>query len=346
MSSHPLVSVITPSYNQAAFLEQTIQSVLKQDYEPIEYILVDGASEDSSLEIINRYADRLSWWVSESDSGQAEAINKGLVRAAGDIIAWINSDDIYLPGAVTQAVELMNLNPEIALVYSDAVTIDAHGQPLNFLSFGDWSLPDLAAFRIICQPAVFMRREYLLKAGCLDPSYHFLLDHNLWVRIAMLAGIKHASPQYMRAQPGGNGQYSGLWAAARHHPGAKNVAQPSAFAKETSRLLEWMERQPGLELTFQENHNRIYAGAFRLKGRYYLDGGQPKEALDSYWKALRSDPRYTLKHLHRILYALVYAAAGETLANQLMQFVRRDNPIADKLPGLKSWPEPRSVVNG
>ena len=346
MSNRPLVSIITPSYNQAAFLEDTIQSVLQQDYQPIEYLIVDGASDDGSVEIIKRYSARLAWWVSESDAGQAEAINKGFERASGEIIAWLNSDDIYLPGAVRQAVEMMNLDPDTGMVFSDAVTIGAHGTPINFLSFNDWGLLDLVAFRIICQPAVFMRRESLLGAGCLDPSYHSLLDHDLWVRIARLARIQHASPGYKTCKGGGNGQFKGLWAAARHHPDAKNVAQPSAFAEEANRLLNWMEEQPDLHQLIQENRDKVYSGAFRLSGRYLLDGGQPKSALESYRKAFSADPVYTLKHLNRILYAMVCVTAGEKLATKIKGYTGRNNSISSKLPGLKGWPKPPHPDNG
>ena len=233
----PLVSIVTPSYNQAAFLEQTMRSVLAQDYAPIEYIVVDGASSDGSPEIIRRYADKLGWWVSEPDSGQAEAINKGLKRAQGEIVAWLNSDDLYLPGVVSDAVAALQADPSLGMVFGDAITIDAEGQPLNKLSFGDYGLKELMGFRIICQPAVFMRRAVLEQAypgaerAALDTSYHFMLDHHLWLRMARIAPIRHVSA---------------LWAAARHHPAAKNVAQAAGFADETQRLLKWMQLQPDL----------------------------------------------------------------------------------------------------
>ncbi len=296
---NPLVSIITPSYNQAAYLEQTLRSVLDQDYKPIEYLVVDGASTDGSPEIIQRYADRLAWWVSERDAGQAEAINKGLRRAQGEIVAWLNSDDMYLPGAIAQAAAALGADSSLGMVFGDALTIDPQGEALNRLSFGDWGLAELLRFRIICQPAVFLRRAVLEQAGPLDPNYHFMLDHHLWLRMARLAPVRHVPA---------------VWAAARHHPGAKNVAQAPGFARETLRLLEWLQAQPDLALRLQADRRRIEAGAYRLEARYLLDGSQPGPALRSYGKALVRDAGYTLQHAHRIFYALLSLVGGQGLA--------------------------------
>jgi glycosyltransferase involved in cell wall biosynthesis len=331
----PLVTVVTPSYNQAQFLEHTIQSVLAQDYPDIEYLIVDGGSTDGSLEVIRRYAHRLAWWVSEPDHGQAEAINKGLCRAQGEIVAWLNSDDLYLPGAISQAVQAMRSDPSLGLVFGDAITINAQGQPLNCLSFGQWGLPELARFRIICQPAVFMRRTVVeraaqpLKGQYLDLSFHYVLDHHLWLRLARLAPIRHVPA---------------LWAAARHHPGAKNVAQAAAFSAEIWRVLEWMEAQPDFAPLLEQNRRQIEGGAYRLQGRYLLDGGQPGLALQAYGRALRSWPSYALRHWHRMIYALLCLAGAGGLADQFYEW-RTHLPAASgripdlsSIPGINSWP--------
>lgn len=329
LSAQPLVSIITPSFNQAAFLEATLRSVLAQDYAPLEYLVVDGASTDGSVEVIERYAaryaDRLTWWVSEPDKGQAEAINKGLRRAQGEIVAWLNSDDLYLPGAVAKAVAALQANPELGLVYGDAMTIDAAGRPLNRLAFGEWGLPELAAFRIICQPAVFMRRSVLERAGYLDLSYHFMLDHHLWLRMAAQAPICHLP---------------GLLAAARHHAGAKNVSQSASFGRETLRLLEWMETEPTLAPLLAADRQRVEGGAYRLNARYLLDDGLPGPALRSYWKALRRSPAYALKHWHRMLFALFSLLGGKRLVQSYLAPAARPGkrPDLSGLPGIESWP--------
>ncbi|HZU87535.1 MAG TPA: glycosyltransferase family 2 protein, partial [Anaerolineaceae bacterium] len=121
----PLVSIVTPSYNQARYLEATLRSVLEQDYPNLEYIVVDGGSTDGSREIIQKYASRLAWWVSEKDRGQTDAINKGFSRAHGEILAWLNSDDTYQPGAIRQAVEALQNHPRAGMVYADTNFIDA-----------------------------------------------------------------------------------------------------------------------------------------------------------------------------------------------------------------------------
>jgi len=215
MSSQPLVSVITPSFNQAAYLEQTICSVLEQDYSRLEYWVIDGGSTDGSLEIIQKYAHDLAGWVSETDRGQADAINKGFQRASGEIIAWLNSDDIYYPGAVSAAVAAFKSNPHAGLVFSDVDSIDETGKTFNRMCYGDWGLEDLMAFRIIGQAGVFMRRSAFEQVGMLDIDYHFLLDHHLWLRIGLVAALA-----YVPGEP---------WAAARFHAAAKNVALAAKF---------------------------------------------------------------------------------------------------------------------
>jgi Glycosyl transferase family 2 len=324
--SQPLVSIITPSYNQATYLEATIRSVLAQDYASLEYLIVDGDSQDGSPGIVQRYAGRLAWWISEPDSGQAEAINKGFQRARGEIVAWLNSDDVYLPGAVRSAVEALQAHPRAGMVYGDAITIDPAGRPLNRLAFGDWGLQELMNFRVICQPAVFMRRALLEKAGYLDASFHYMLDHHLWLRLTRLAPMQHI-PQ--------------MWAADRHHPAAKNVAQAAGFGRETLRLVDWMRNQPDLAPRLRADRRHILGGAYRLRARYLLDGGQPSEALLSYLKALWYWPAFAWQHKHRMAYALVRWLGGARLAEW---FVRRAPTPPDRqpqlagLPGIQDWP--------
>lgn len=289
--SAPLVSIVTPSFNQAAFLEQAIRSVLEQTYPHIEYLVVDGGSTDGSREIIEKYAGRLAWWVSEKDAGQADGINKGLHRAQGEIVAWLNSDDYYLPAAIGQAVEAFRLFPQAGLVFSDVESVDGEGKRFNIMRFGDWGLTDLMAFRIISQPGVFMRRRVLEQAGYLDPNYHYLLDHHLWLRMAVMAPIRYVQ--------------GARWAAARFHPLAKNVAQAGGFGNEALRLAAWMASNPLFKPYLPAVWRRMWAGAYRLNAFYLLDAGQPQAALTAYAHAFRYHPPTVLRDWRRVLYALL-----------------------------------------
>ncbi len=285
-----LVSIITPSYNQAAYLEAALRSVLEQDYPRVEYFVADGGSTDGSVEIIRKYSDRLAWWVSEKDRGQADAVNKGFGRATGEIIGWLNSDDLYEPGAITRAVQLFEQHPDAALVFGDVRSIDGQGQAINIMRFGEWGLADLMAFNIISQPGVFIRRAALEEAGTLDLSYHYLLDHHLWLRVA-----QHGSMIYTPH----------IQASARFHAEAKNVAHASRFGEEAYRIVDWMQSQAELQGLFQQNLRRIMAGAHRINARYLLDGGQPGPALRSYLRCWLTSPAVAAPETRRALYAAV-----------------------------------------
>src|SRR5688572_29578312 len=142
-----LVSIVTPSFNQAAYLEQTIRSVLEQDHPHVEYIVIDGASTDSSNEIIKKYESNLTYWVSEKDNGQAQAINKGFARASGDIAAWLNSDDYYLPGTISEVVKIFKKHPDVALIHGDMLAVDELGETINRLNYKQLTLEDLLCFQ-------------------------------------------------------------------------------------------------------------------------------------------------------------------------------------------------------
>ena len=184
MQQPPLVSVVTPSLNAAEFLDQTIRSVLAQDYPRIEYLVLDGGSTDGTLEILECYRGRLEF-TSAPDAGVAEAINRGFQKARGEILAWLGADDLYLPGAISAAVAALDEDPAAAAVYGEGQWIGADGHIIG--RYPTVAPYNPAAFRRecpICQPACFMRREAVEAVGGLDVSLRSAFDYDLWIRLS------------------------------------------------------------------------------------------------------------------------------------------------------------------
>jgi glycosyltransferase involved in cell wall biosynthesis len=209
----PKVSIITPSYNQGHFLEATIQSVLAQDYPNIEYIIVDGGSKDNSVEVIKKYEQHLAWWISDEDKGHADALNKGFARATGELLAWLNSDDIYHSGAVSEAAAFLKDHPEVGMVYGDANLINSTGLVIGQFPAKQTDYQRMLRGSVhIPQATTFFRADLWRQVGPLDLSLFFAFDYDFWVRLAKVSQVRYL-PR--------------LWADFRMHQEGKSVVNDS-----------------------------------------------------------------------------------------------------------------------
>lgn len=222
-SPWPRVSVVTPSYNQGPFIEETIRSVLLQGYPDLEYIVIDGGSTDKSVEIIKKYEPWLAYWTSEPDRGQSQAINKGLSRGKGQVVAYLNSDDIYLCGAMQQAVMYIMDQKEADIVYGDCRIINDESHTVSVWRSRPFDLFVELCQDFIYQPTVLMKRRVLEVVGCFDEELHYAMDVDYWLKAAMVVKFAYLPVEL---------------AAFRMSEGSKTGTSPVPFAVERRRVLD------------------------------------------------------------------------------------------------------------
>lgn len=255
------LTVVTPSYNQAHYLRATIDSVLGQDYADIEHIVFDGASTDGSIDVLQSYADPRLRWVSEPDAGQTDAINKGLQQATGDIHTYLNSDDVYLPGAVAFVMDYFATHPEVDVLYGDCQLIDADGKvmPLG-LPGQPFNLRHLLTTRLdMPQPSVFWRRQVTEQVGLFDEALHYTMDYDYWIRM-VVAGFR---PVYV----------PGYRVAFRMHGESKTGTQDLPF---------WHDWQKTIDKLYQRDDLPAHIAAMQRTSQTYvrLYGAELLWALD------------------------------------------------------------------
>jgi glycosyltransferase involved in cell wall biosynthesis len=274
----PLVSIVTPSYNQAAFLEETIVSVLEQDYPRVEYVVVDDGSTDASPEIIERYAEQLHWWTRQDNAGQVAAINRGFEHTTGSLMAYINSDDTLLPGAVSEMVAAFADSPDLVMVYGDAVYTDAESNRLGPLPARDWDPAEMvrACDNHVVQPSSMWTRAAWEQAGPFDERGYYFFDFELYLRLSVLGPVK---------------QVRRPWSTYREHPASKSAGDQLGKSRDYLRFADEFltsDRLPA-ELRPYAREGRARARVAAANNLYgQLELGPARRWL---WEALALHPR-------------------------------------------------------
>lgn len=271
----PLVSIITPSFNKGPYIEETILSIRNQTYKNIEHIVIDGGSTDETISILKQYDNDLKW-ISEPDNGQSDAINKGWRRAQGEIIAYLNADDTYLPDAVEVVVDYFKRNPETFMVYGDGITTDERGNnPRPFLC-GEFSMKGLVFCRDnIFQPSVFLRKEIFDTLGDLDVNLHLAMDFDYWLRIALVYPIAYIQKPL---------------SIAKIYRDAKSSALMHKYVIECEYVLDKLFLNPRITPEILQYKDAAYNYVYVKGGLDYIHAKMINDGAHYLWKAFRMSP--------------------------------------------------------
>lgn len=275
MHAQPLVSIITPSFNKGPYLEETILSIRNQTYKNIEHIVIDGGSTDETLSILRKYDNDLTW-ISEPDNGQSDAINKGWRQAKGDIIAYLNADDTYLPDAIETAVLFFKTHPDSVMVYGEGIASDEFGKNQRLTHCGEFSLKNLVFCQDnIFQPSVFLRKTVLDTVGEIDATLHLAMDLDYWLRIAVVHTIDYIGKPL---------------SVAKIYQDAKSAAYMHRYVVEYDHILEKLFADPRLSPEILAWKKDAYTFVYAKGGLDYLHAWMVKEGLRYVWKSFRMSP--------------------------------------------------------
>ncbi len=268
---------MTPSYQQGEFLEETIASVLSQDYEPIEYIVVDDGSTDGSVEIVRRYEDRLAWWTQQENAGQVAALNRGFARSTGEYLAFVNSDDTLLPGAVSALVAELESDPRLVLVYGDSVYTDAESRQRGPLPSRIWD-PALMVRRAdnhVVQPSSMWRRSAWEHAGPLNEGGYYFFDFEFYLRLSALGPVRRIGRPL---------------STYREHPGSKTMGSGVRKANDYIRFADEFLGGAGLPEELRPHARRGRSSAYLAAGDYLYDELDLWRARRYLWSGLALHP--------------------------------------------------------
>jgi len=274
----PLVSIVTPSYNKGEFIEETILSIKNQIYPRIEHIIIDAGSTDDTIDIIKEYEGTYNMqWISEPDEGQSDAINKGWRMSKGEILAYLNADDTYMPEAVETAVKYLTEHQDVSMVYGDCNLINEYSEVIGKYAAREFNLEDMLCWEnMVPQQTVFLRREVLEEVGYIDANLYMAMDYDLWVRIGLTLRIQYI-PQ--------------LLANLRHYPEMKSVSEAYKIAPDHLYVLDKIFSSPQLPPQLKSLKNRAYCLIYLRMALNYRRQAQIKKALCYLIKSVILYPR-------------------------------------------------------